>query len=353
MRVPQGLRAPSTNPAPISVLIVDDSAVARAALSRIVESCPDLVVAATVTGAAQAIAYLADHPVDVVLLDLHMPGRDGLEALPDLLIAGRGAHVLVVSSSAAAGAEATLRALALGAADTLLKPSASAINQSFGAVLIDRVFRLGAARANHARPSRFELRAQQTGPVELLAIGASTGGIKALATFFEHLPAGFDAPIAVTQHLPAAFIPYFANQVATMAQRPTRVVDSAQLAERGNVFIAPGNAHLTIHKVDGKLAFGLSDAPVASRCRPSVDPMLASAGEVLGEGALGVVLTGMGRDGAEGAGTLVAAGGSVVAQDEASSIVWGMPGAVAKAGLASLVTTPQRLAAHAGTRGSA
>ncbi len=337
---------------PISVLIVDDSAVARAALSRIVESGTGLALAAAVESAAAAISWLQRNVVDVVLLDIEMPGVSGLAALPDMLAAGQGAHVLIVSSTAREGAQATLQALALGAADTLAKPSIGHLNQQFGITLIERVFRLGRARETQRDVVRIALRPEGVGPVALVAIGASTGGIRALATFFDSLDAGFNAPILITQHLPPTFMPYFADQVAAMAGRFARVAGDGELTVRGEILVAPGDAHLTVKAADDRFRISLSTAPAVSRCCPSVDPMLDSAAYAAGPAAVGVILTGMGRDGENGAARIVECGGSVLVQDHASSAVWGMPGAVARAGLASMVAGPARLAEHVVRRGS-
>ena len=316
---------------PISVLIVDDSVVARAALARTVAADSAMVVAAAVDSAAQAIAFLASSTVDVVLLDIEMPGRDGLSALPDLLAAGRGAHVLIVASTAAQGAEATIRALALGASDTLAKPEASGMGAGFGGLLLDRIARLGRARTAAPAPQLFPLIEGKTGPVRLAAIGASTGGLKALAELFQALPPSFSAPILVTQHLPPSFMPYFADQLALLSRRPTRVaVDRHEIAA-GEILVAPGTAHLTV-SAGTRLRVRLSNAPSASRCCPSVDPMLASIAHTLGDAAVGIVLSGMGRDGLLGGRAMVAAGATMLVQNEASSTIWGMPGVIARDG---------------------
>ena len=337
---------------PISVLIVDDSAVARASLGRIIDSCDDLVLAATATRADHAIAWLRQNNVDIVLLDLEMPGQGGLAALPELIDAGRGAQILIVSSTAREGAEATVRALALGAADTLAKPSAGLLNQTFGISLIDRVRRLGRAVEQEQRETNIVLRPAVAFPVALLAIGASTGGLRALAEFFAHLPARFDAPIFVTQHLPDAFMNYFAEQLGASAGRFARVARDGDLAIAGDILVAPGTAHMTIERVGQNLRIKLSTSQTVSRCCPSIDPMLASAADAAGQSAVAVILTGMGRDGEVGARHIVQRGGSVIAQDKASSAVWGMPGTVVKSGLASVVGNPTTLAKHLMMRGS-
>lgn len=333
--------------APTSVLIVDDSAVARAALACIVEESRVLALAGRCQSADEAIEWLKRRRVDIVLLDVDMPRRSGLAALPEILAHAGPARVLIVSGSAHEGAAATVEALALGAADTLAKPGAEGMGRQFGALLVDRIERL--AREADAPSSPFPLRHPSTAPVRVVGVGASTGGIRALAEFFSALPPEFDAPVLVTQHLPAPFIPYFAAQLRAIAGRRVGVATENARLERGAVLIAPGNRHLLL--APGQDRTRLSETPSASRCCPSVDPMFESLAE-LGEQAVGVVLSGMGRDGGNGAASLVAAGGTILAQDERTSTVWGMPGTVARAGLASLVAAPADLALHLAERGA-
>jgi len=333
----------------LRVLIIDDSAVARAALSRMINGEPDFVVAAALDGARRAIEWLRANHVDIVLLDIQMPGLDGLAALPELIVAGRGAHILIVSTLAEAGARATIEALSLGATDTLAKPGVGELGGRFAALLTDRMRRLGEAKPCARKQSVGEpapLRPAAQVPVACLAIGASTGGLHALAAFFGALPSDFDAPVLVTQHLPTVFMPFFADQLARMSGRPCSVAVDGAALERGTIMVAPGDAHLGCVERNGTVRAQLLDHDAISRCKPSVDPMFESVAAVFGSAALGVVLTGMGRDGSSGAAAIVDAGGTVLAQDAASSAVWGMPGSVSRAGLASMVASPASLARH-------
>jgi two-component system chemotaxis response regulator CheB len=188
------------------------------------------------------------------------------------------------------------------------------------------------------------LRPLSDGSIRLIAIGASTGGIHALATFFDQLPPTVGVPILVTQHLPPPFMQVFARQLATAAGRDALVAEDGMRLLPDRIVVAPGDAHLIVDQIGDKLVVRLSKVKASSGCMPSVDPMLASAGDVLGSSALGIVLTGMGRDGLEGSRRLVAKGGAVIAQDEASSAVWGMPRSIADAGLASAILPPDKIA---------
>lgn len=339
------------------VLIVDDSVVARSVLTRMIEGTRRFRVAAALSDARAALDFLGRERVDIILLDIAMPGIDGLTALPNVVAAGKGAKVLIVSSSADEGAAATLQALALGAADTLVKPGVGAFGGRFAEVLEDRLSRLldmpSEQHAAAAPPPRPASAAVQLDPFHVVAIGASTGGIHALSQFFREIPPGFQQPILVTQHLPPTFMRYFAAQLAVLGGRPCDVAEDRMRVRPGRIVIAPGEAHMKLVRTSDGAAIRLSTEWARSGCMPSVDPMFDSVAEVFGARALGVVLSGMGRDGCEGAGRLVEAGAKVLVQDQASSVVWGMPGAVATAGRASAVLPPDeigRLIGREGTR---
>ena len=340
----------------IRLMIVDDSMVARAVLSRMVESDDDFEIAAVAGTAEDAIEALHAVQVDVILLDLEMPGAGGLKSIPPILAAAGGARVMIVSSLADDGAEETVAALALGAADTLPKPGIGRFNGRFSEILARKIKALGYAdHPVEALPDRLPisggpLRAMPSDPIEILAIGASTGGIHALGSLFQNLPPQIHVPILVTQHLPAPFMSVFARQLGAVARREALVAEDGMALLPDRIIVAPGDAHLTVDRVGGQMVVRLVSGPTSSGCLPSVDPMLASLGIFYGPRALGVVLTGMGRDGVEGAARVVACGGAVLAQDEASSAVWGMPRAILEAGLACAVMPPDKLARRIASR---
>ena len=346
---------------PIRVLLVDDSLVARTVLARLLDGRPELEIAGAAPTADQAIEFLSTHDIDIVVLDVEMPGKDGLTALPEILAASHGARVLIVSSAAEAGASATVRALTLGAADTLLKPTAGNFAGEFAHKFVDALLRIG--HANHIEPSEGKgrdaarprnavpapmvaLQPTKAGKISCLAIGASTGGLHALSAFLRRLAPDFKAPILITQHLPPPFMPYFAAQLRDIAKRPTSVAANGTALVPGEMLVAPGEGHIRLARSGARIVVRLDATPAPSRCMPSVDPMFEAMAEIFGAEGIGVVLTGMGRDGTIGAEVMVRAGGEILAQDAATSVVWGMPGSVAQAGLASLVMPPEELARH-------
>lgn len=355
----RGSGARTASRRPIRVLLVDDSLVARTVLARLLEGNPSFEIAGALPTADQAITFLATHHTDIVVLDVEMPGKDGLTALPEILAASRGARVLIVSSSAEAGATATVRALTLGAADTLLKPTAGNFAGEFAHKFVDALHRVGHAapvapevseesarilKSGDANQTPVDLRPAKTGRISCLAIGASTGGLHALSAFLRGLPPKFTAPILITQHLPPPFMVYFAAQLRDIAGRPTSVAAEGSPLIPGEMLVAPGEGHIRLRRSGSLVTVTLDPAQAPTRCMPSVDPMFEAMAEIYGGDGVGVVLTGMGRDGTIGAEVMVKAGAEILAQDAATSVVWGMPGSVAQAGLASAVMSPENLA---------
>ncbi|QJU60819.1 chemotaxis-specific protein-glutamate methyltransferase CheB [Sphingomonas sp. AP4-R1] len=343
-------------------MVVDDSIVARAVLVRMLEAEQDIAVVAEAGSGRAALAAFDIHRPDVTLLDLEMPDMGGLEALPAIIARG-GGRVMVVSSACGDGASSSINALRLGAADTLLKPGAGRLAGAFARELIEKVRRIAVEPADGARgaqrafgsieaiaPEPAAPASSGTKQIECIAIGASTGGVHALAAFFGALPERVSAPILVTQHLPAPFMSYFADQLTDMSGRPTRVAcDGMQLAP-GGIILAPGDAHIGLARTRGIVHVRLERRRMPSGCTPSVDPMLTGVATIFGAAGLAVILSGMGRDGALGAADLAQAGGEILAQDAGSSVVWGMPGAVVNAGLARIVLPPAALAREVANR---
>lgn len=337
-------------------MLVDDSVTARAVLTRMIESDPGFEIAAVAGTAEDAVDALQSIQVDTVVLDLEMPGAGGLKLIPDILKAANGARVMIVSSVAKDGAEQTVAALAQGAADAMPKPGTGRFNGRFSEVLLGKLRALGFADDRPPLPEPIKLqgftalRAMPADPIGVLALGASTGGIHALAALFQALPPKIGIPILVTQHLPPPFMAVFARQLGVAARRQALIASDGMLLEADRILVAPGDAHLTVERCSAGHMAKLTRGPSSSGCLPSVDPMLASAGTQFGATALGVVLSGMGRDGVEGAARLVASGGSVLAQDETSSAVWGMPRAIVEAGLACAVMAPDKIARRIASR---
>ena len=341
----KAFRAPAANSTvqpPARVLIVDDSVVARAVIGKRIGASPRFVVASAVANAHAALNFLKSNRVEIILLDIEMPGIDGLTALPDLLREGKGARVVIVSSSCAEGAAATIQALTLGAADTLVKPAAGGLVGRFGDLLEEKLTRLVEASDGFA-PMPPPMPTAAADDFDVVAIGASTGGIHALSQLLRAIPADFQVPILITQHLPLSFMPYFAAQIAVLAGRPCEVGADLMPILPGRIVVAPGDAHLGCMRSGDRTVVRLLKGKMPSGCLPSVDPMFESVANVFGARALAVVLSGMGRDGALGAGQVAAKGGVVIAQDQASSVVWGMPGAVAQSGVTDIVLPPYDL----------
>jgi two-component system chemotaxis response regulator CheB len=349
--------APLPGHSTIRVMIVDDSAVARAVLRRMISSSIDLEVVAEAGNAREALDVLDSTILDVVLLDVEMPGTSGLDALPEMLRRGQGARVLILSSLCEEGAEANVRALTLGAADTLPKPGAGSFAGRFSEVLVERLRRIGPAQRardpSNDHSSALTLRAGAEGRLGCLALGASTGGPYALGQFLAALPDRIGAPILITQHLPAVFVPVFARQIEAASGRTARVAEDGQALESDCIYIAPGDAHLGLKRSGSQILVALQRQSAGAGCLPSVDLMLDAVGQVYGRNCTAIIFSGMGRDGLAGSREIAARGGTIFVQDAQSSSVWGMPRAVAEAGLASAILPPAELARRVGEQAGA
>jgi two-component system chemotaxis response regulator CheB len=365
----------------VRVMIVDDAAVIRTLFSRWVEAEPDMDVVASLRTGREAVSELERSDPDVVVLDVDMPELDGIAALPLLLAKKRDLIVIMASTLTRRNAEISLRALSLGATDYIPKPSSSAElsgSPEFHRDLIEKIRQLGLrakrlrlvpaapsivpsaptnlnARAPVAvRPAPTSvrpihilqgeahapivLRAMPMTPPRVLVVGASTGGPQALNAIMAQLGSVIDrAPVLITQHMPQTFTAILAEHLARAANRPAREAVDGEEINAGTIYLAPGGKHMTVTRRNGTAVIAITNGPPVNFCKPAVDPMFSSAAEVWGAKVFGLVLTGMGSDGLYGAQALVAAGGHVVAQDEATSVIWGMPGQVAQNGLCSAV----------------
>ena len=347
-----GIAPPSGPQGPgelIRVMIVDESAVIRTLLTRALEADSGIKVVASAGNGQRAIDVLSRTAADVVVLDIEMPVMDGITAVPQLVAARPGVQVVMASTLTRKNADISMRALELGAADYVAKPTAAELGnaEEFKRELIAKVKTLGqvarrrmaaagtAVKAKTAPP--VALRQSTPHPVQVIVIGSSTGGPQALFTLLRAMPAGFPLPILIAQHMPPTFTAILAEHVGQASGLPTAEGRDGEAICAGRIYVAPGGIHMTVAAQGPARLVRLVDTPPENFCRPAVDPLWRTAAAVYGSAALAVMLTGMGQDGLKGAEAIVAAGGTVVAQDEATSVVWGMPGAVAKAGLCSAV----------------
>ena len=338
---------PANGSEQVRVMICDDSVVIRGGVSRMLETDPGIRVVARASDGAAALRMLRPGLADVLVLDIEMPGMDGLTALPQLLAVDPDLRVIMSSTLTTRGADIALQALRLGAADYLPKPSALALagSTAFRDELIAKV--KGLARLRHhgaalapagavsLRPAPARL--ATSGRPVLLAIGSSTGGPQALFSLIQSLGPKIGVPVVLTQHMPASFTAILAKHITALGGLPCHEAETGELLLADRIYLAPGDRHLLVETAPGGLRAVLSTAAAENFCRPSVDPMLRTAAAATSGKTLLVMLTGMGQDGLLGTRALVEAGGVAIAQDEATSVVWGMPGAIARAGLCQAV----------------
>jgi two-component system chemotaxis response regulator CheB len=349
---------------PIRVMVVDDSVVIRDLLSRWLNAEPGIEVVAALRTGREAVDQFERHRPDVVLLDIEMPVLDGLSALPLLLALDRDLVVVMVSTVTRHHAEAGLKALSLGAADYIPKPESgagTAAAAEFRRDLLDKVRNLGAHRRRRFRRRRglaqpppgaaagraasIRLRPFAAVAPRVLVIGASTGGPQALNAVVAPLaPVIAGAALLITQHMPPSFTTILAEHLARASHCSAREAIDREPIIPGRIYVAPGGRHMRVERANQGPVVALDDGPPINFCRPAVDPLFSSAARTWGPAVVAVILTGMGADGTNGAADIVAAGGSVIAQDEATSVVWGMPGAAVQAGLCSAVLPLDKIA---------
>ena len=365
---------------PIRVMVVDDAVVIRGLLTRWLDEAPGLTVVSSQRNGKLAVDDILKSNPDVVVLDIEMPEMDGMTALPLMLAKKRDLVVIMASTLTRRNAEISLKALSLGAADYVPKPeSTSEVTTSvdFRRELIDKVKALG-LRARRLRGPAHRMRAETTAgrtaaapapasrlpdtrgafrgavkPVapaatafklrpyssakpRILAIGSSTGGPQALQVVMKVIGTAIqDVPVVITQHMPPTFTAILAEHVGKAALRPAAEGKDGDVLKPGHIYVAPGGKHMVLEKDGGAVKIRLNDNPPVNFCKPAVDPLFDSVAKIYGSATLGLILTGMGHDGADGVRTIAAGGGSIITQDEASSVVWGMPGAAAQTGMCS------------------
>lgn len=336
------------------VLVIDGAVVVRRLLADAISQDPALEVAGTASNGRLALARFPSLQPDLVLLDIEMPSMDGLETVRELRRTGVRVPILLFSTVTERGAAATLEALSAGATDYVTKLSNTDLESTKDIVateLIPKIRALchlpDALAAPSTLPAERIFRGPRaTLPARIVAIGVSTGGPDALAHLIPALPPNLPVPVVIAQHMPPIFTAMLAQRLTEKSALPVRECASGEPLASGCAFLAPGNFHMVVDNHDGVIRLRTHQGPKENYCRPSVDVLFRSVAEVFGERTLAVILTGMGRDGLRGSESLRLRGAQIFAQDEASSLVWGMPGFVARAGLADKVLPLDRIAAE-------
>lgn len=341
----------------IRVMLVDDSPIIRGMNARILDKMPSVEIVASVSNGQMAVKRMEQGGIDVIVLDIEMPVMDGLTAIPLLLERDKNVKILMSSTLTQHGAEVSMRALQLGAADFIPKPTNIASVDGRNAIddyrrdIVEKILALGdtVAKRKGRTPAAPVAQVKAVGKdpstiytgvrtaPKILALGSSTGGPQALMQVFRNLDAPLACPVLVTQHMPPHFTQTLAKHIGDVAKMPSREAVDGEIVEPGRVYIAPGDYHMTVKTDGAKVRIALNQDPAENYCRPAVDPMFRSIADAYGKNALCVVLTGMGRDGAAGAKVAAEAGAVVVAQDEETSVVWGMPGATYATGVCDAV----------------
>lgn len=360
---------PLTSQAParkIRVLVVDDSAVIRGLVTRWLSGEADIEIVGAAVNGKDGVDHAEKYKPDLIILDIEMPVMDGVTALPAIRKVAPNARVIMASTLTQRGAEVTIKALAAGASDYIPKPDASQLAGAadYKRELLAKVRSLGARAVSASNQSQTYSSTASGSPAgrtlappaptlravthklipEAIFIGSSTGGPEALREVIEGLAGKLRVPVFITQHMPPMFTKILADHLTKQTKASVVEASDGMQALPGVFYIAPGDRHMIISRNLSVTRITLSDAPPENFCRPAVDPMFRSAAETYGEKALAVILTGMGQDGLLGAKPLVTKGAQLIAQDEETSVVWGMPGAVARAGLATACKPIQQIA---------
>lgn len=330
---------------PIRILVVDDAVVARRVISDILAAEDDFEVVGTAPDGNLALKKIARLQPDVVTLDIDMPNLDGMQALSAIRSRYPKVRVIMVSNHTRRGAAITVEALFSGASDYVTKAARTSSPEEARAYireqLVPKIRALapaaGAAAVAVREPAARPVSRRRVSAIEVVVIGSSTGGPNALTAILEALPADFPVPVLIVQHLPENFTTFLAKRLDSVCPLPVREATNRGPIEPGTVWIAPGNLHLQTRSSGHGMHLATTDGPLVNSCRPAADVLFRSAVKCYGPSVLAVVLTGMGQDGLDGCRDIAAAGGQVIVQDRATSVVWGMPGQVAEAGLADSV----------------
>jgi len=330
-------------------MIVDDSAVVRGLLSRWIEEDPGLKAVARHANGRLAVEDMGRSAPDVIVLDIEMPVMDGLTALPLLLAARPQVKVLIVSTLTKRNAEISFKALSLGALDYVPKPDSNreiTTSLEFRGEVLRKIKALGSV-TRRALPARlrpnFPQRPFSIVAPRIIAVGSSTGGPEALNAMLVPLAPMLErASVVIAQHMPPIFTTVLAERLQRATGQEAREPTDREKLKRGTIYVAPGDRHMTVEGGEFPHIRLYNGAPV-NFCKPAVDPLFESVARTYGAATLGVVLTGMGQDGAKGARAIADAGGSIIGQDESSSVVWGMPGAAAEAGVCAALLPPAEI----------
>jgi two-component system chemotaxis response regulator CheB len=345
-----------TSREPIRVLIVDDSATIRGLLSATLGADPDLKVVGAAVNGKQGVEMIATVEPDIVILDVEMPVLDGIGALREIRRKYPKLPVVMFSSLTERGAKTTLEALLAGATDYAAKPAGLAANEVTSKIREEVITKMkallprGVSRPKLATPPPLRRPPISRAPVQGIVIATSTGGPAALVDMLPAFVKNCPVPVLIVQHMPAFFTTQLAERLTKTTGTPVREAADRMALKPGDVVLAPGGRHLMLAPDAAGAAVRLTDDPPENSCRPSADVLFRSAAAAWGPGTLGIVLTGMGSDGLAGSRAIVEAGGGVLAQDEFSSVVWGMPGEVARAGLADAVLPLAQLGAEVAVR---